>query len=75
MDSIDSRKTGNEEQESHVMLNENRKATRRKSCSKSEHSLLYNFRGNKNVNGEGFGGIAAASHYIFIDTCPKTKVN
>ena len=80
MNSIDSRRTGNEEHEDHIMQNENRKLKRRKSCSKSEPSLLYNFRGNKNVRGEGSGGIATASHYIFIDDCPKrvttpTKVN
>ena len=72
--SIDIRTTGNEKDIDHNMNKENRKTNRRKSCSKNEPSLMYEFHENKNVSEEHVGSITTASHYIYVDSCPKLKV-
>ena len=65
---------GNEDHERHIIKNENRKDMMRKSCRRNEPSLLYDFRENEGTSGEGFGGTASSSHYLYIDACPKRKV-
>ena len=47
--SIDIRTTGNEKDIDHNMNEENRKMNRRKSCSKNEPSLMYEFHENKKL--------------------------
>ena len=73
--STDIRTTGNEKDMDHNMNKENRKMNRRKSCSKNEPSLMYEFHENKKVSEENVGSIpTTASHYIYVDSCPKLKV-
>ena len=74
MNNIDAEETGNEDHGAHFKKNGNRKVSTRKSCSKNEPSLLYDFRVNDNTRTEGFGGTASSSHYIYIDACPSAKV-
>ena len=74
MNITDVNETGNEKQEAHVIKNDNRKVSTRKSCSRNEPSLLYDFRSNEDSRDEGFGGTASASQYIYIDSCLQAKV-
>ena len=72
--SIDIRTTGNEKDIDHNTNKENRKKNRRKSCSKNEPSLMYEFHESKKVSEEHVGSTTTASHYIYVDSCPKLKV-
>ena len=72
--SIGIRTTGNDKDIDHNMNKENRKINRRKSCSKNEQSLMYEFHENKNGSEENVGSITSASHYIYVDSCPRLKV-
>ena len=74
MNNLDVEETGNENHGDYFIKNGNRKLSTRKSCSKNEPSLLYDFRVNENEGTEGFGGTASSSHYIYIDACPREKV-
>ena len=72
MNNLDADEAGNENHGDYFIKNENRKVSTRKSCSRNEPSLLYDFRVNGNA---GVGGTASSSHYIYIDACPREKVS